>query len=103
MLTTTGGILIRTRVADMQPDRPQHPGRPPDPRRRGGRRRLLAKLPEEELAAAAELEDLPDEADAAGAAAADGHPTPHILDDGVGQAEASDHIDDLDADGEPDA
>ena len=27
----------------------------------------------------------------------------HILDDGVGPAEASDHIDDLDADGEPDS
>ena len=26
-----------------------------------------------------------------------------VLNDGVGQAEASDHIDDLDADGEPDA
>ena len=28
---------------------------------------------------------------------------PHILDDGVSEAEASDHNDDTDADGEPDA
>ena len=27
----------------------------------------------------------------------------HLLNDGVGEAEASDHIDDLDHDGEPDA
>jgi len=33
----------------------------------------------------------------------DGDGAPHILDDSVGGAEASNHIDDLDGDGEPDA
>ena len=67
------------------------------PTREGTSVSNLAKLPEEELSAAVELEaaDLPPEA------AKDG--PPHILNDGVGEAEASDHIDDLDADGEPDA
>jgi DNA gyrase subunit A len=51
----------------------------------------LAKLPEEELTA-----EVPDEVEVPGAPVeptGDGHP-PHILDDGVGGAEASDHIDD---------
>ncbi|MEJ7638028.1 MAG: hypothetical protein WKF75_08620, partial [Singulisphaera sp.] len=58
-----------------------------------------------ELGTNLELADLPDVPGGElgpDAIAADGHP-PHILNDGVGQAEASDHIDDLDADGEPDA
>jgi DNA gyrase subunit A len=58
----------------------------------------LAKLPEEELTVDAEALDGP----AADAAPRDGL-SPHILDDGVGEAEASDHIDDTDGDGEPDA
>jgi DNA gyrase subunit A len=49
----------------------------------------LAKLPEEELSAGEALEP--------GDGAPDGEPDaahpPHILDDGVAQAEASDHLD----------
>ena len=66
----------------------------------------LAKLPEEELGANVELEaDVDTDGDITGTtppAPADGHP-PHLLDDGVAEAEASDHLDDLDSDrdGEP--
>ena len=35
MLTTSGGMVIRTRVGTMRTDRPQHPGRPADQARRG--------------------------------------------------------------------
>jgi DNA gyrase subunit A len=59
----------------------------------------LAKLPEEELTAVDELAD--ETAPLADGAVVDGKA--HLLDDGVGEAEASDHIDDTDADGEPDA
>jgi DNA gyrase subunit A len=97
MLTTTGGILIRTAVAEMRLIGRNTQGirliRVED----GDSVSSLARLPEEELSANDELEA----AEAAPAPAADGHP-PHILDDGVAEAEASDHIDDLDADGEPD-
>ena len=99
MLTTTGGILIRTPVADMrligrntqgvrlirveEGDTRQQPRQAPrggaDGQRRPGSRRGRRRP-----------------------AAADGGHPPHILDDGVAEAEASDHIDDLDADGEPD-
>ncbi len=100
MLTTTGGILIRTPVADMRLIGRNTQGVRLIRVEEGDSVSSLAKLPEEELGANGELE-----ADAVAApdvAAADGH-APHILDDGVGEAEASDHIDDLDADGEPDA
>ena len=97
MLTTTGGILIRTSVAEMRLIGRNTQGirliRVED----GDSVSSLARLPEEELSANDELEA----AEAVPAPAADGHP-PHILDDGVAEAEASDHIDDLDADGEPD-
>jgi DNA gyrase subunit A len=89
MLTTTGGILIRTRVGDIRPIG----------RNTQGVRLIrldetdavssLAKLPEEELTSSAALEP----------SATDGHEellephTPHILDDGVGDADASDHLD----------
>jgi DNA gyrase subunit A len=100
MLTTTGGIIIRTRVADINLIGRNTQGvrliRLDD----GDAVGSLAKLPEEELSATAELE--------AGAAPArppaaegDGR-AEHILDDGVGPAEASDHIDDENRDGEPD-
>jgi DNA gyrase subunit A len=61
----------------------------------------LAKLPEEELSANVELEGGED-ADGAGPpppAPDEGHP-PHILDDGVAEAEASDHIDEGDEESE---
>ena len=96
MLTTTGGILIRTRGGRHAADRPQHPGRPPDPLDEGDTVSSLAKLPEEELGAAVVPSSsrrrhprwrravrLPPLS-----------PLPHILDDGVAEAEASDHLDD---------
>jgi DNA gyrase subunit A len=98
MLTTTGGIIIRTRVADISLIGRNTQGvriiRVEEEDTVGS----LAKLPEEELAGG---DDLPATDDLAPPPAADGHP-PHILDDGVGLAEASDHIDDLDSNGEPD-
>jgi DNA gyrase subunit A len=89
MLTTTGGILIRTRVADTRPIGRNTQGvrliRLDEEDKVSG----LAKLPEEELTAAVALEPAAGEPDGEPAAA---HP-PHILDDGVAQAEASDHLD----------
>jgi DNA gyrase subunit A len=100
MLTTTRGILIRTSVADMRLIGRNTQGIRLIRVEEGDTVSSLAKLPEEELTAAAELEQPP-------AAPVDGQPVgghpPHILDDGVAEAEASDHIDDLDADSEPDA
>jgi DNA gyrase subunit A len=100
MLTTTGGILIRTPVADMRLIGRNTQGVRLIRVEEGDSVSSLAKLPEEELGAGDEIEA--DAAPAADIATADGH-APHILDDGVGEAEASDHIDDRDADGEPDA
>jgi DNA gyrase subunit A len=97
MLTTTGGILIRTPVADMRLIGRNTQGVRLIRVNEGDTVGSLAKLPEEELAANGDLADLPEPPvipPATGGA--------HIIDDGVGQAEASDHIDNLDADGEPD-
>jgi DNA gyrase subunit A len=99
MLTTTRGILIRTPVADMRLIGRNTQGvrliRVED----GDSVGSLARLPEGELAANGDLvAEVPDVPPIVGG---DSHP-PHIINDGVGQAEASDHIDDLDADGEPD-
>jgi DNA gyrase subunit A len=98
MLTTTGGMTIRTRVADVSLIGRNTQGVRLIRVEEGDSVRSLARLPEEELTAEADLE--PIDADEAGPTA-DGV-APHILDDGVGEAEASDHIDDRDADGEPD-
>jgi DNA gyrase subunit A len=100
MLTTTGGILIRTPVADMRLIGRNTQGVRLIRVEEGDSVSSLAKLPEEELTAGAELEETLDAPDSAAPA---GGPPLHILDDGVGEAEASDHIDDLDGDGEPDA
>ena len=105
MLTTTGGIIIRTPVADINMIGRNTQGVRLIRVEEGDTVSSLAKLPETELGTNLELADLPDVPGGElgpDAVAADGHP-PHILNDGVGQAEASDHIDDLDADGEPDA
>jgi DNA gyrase subunit A len=90
MITTTGGILIRTRVGDTRPIGRNTQGvrliRLDD----GDAVSSLAKLPEEQLAADAALAaDLAAEAEAMALAppTADGH----ILDDGVAEAEAQDH------------
>jgi DNA gyrase subunit A len=90
MLTTARGILIRTRVADIRPIGRNTQGvrliRLDD----GDAVGSLAKLPEEELTAAAVLEPI----DNGLPPQPDGPHTPHIIDDGVAQAEASDHLDD---------
>ena len=105
MLTTSGGIIIRTPINNVSTIGRNTQGvrliRVED----GDTLRSLAKLPPEEIAPPDELElelpgDLDGTAEAADAAA--GLTEPHILDDGVGEAEAADHIDDLDNDGEPD-
>ena len=91
MLTTTRGILIRTRVDDTRPIGRNTQGvrliRLDD----GDTVGSLAKLPEEELTAVVALEpvDLPDGDLQPGVS-----PSLHILDDGVAEAEASDHLDD---------
>src|SRR4051794_13177117 len=97
MLTTTGGILIRTRVADTRPIGRNTQGvrliRLDESDRVSG----LAKLPEEELTAGVALEPADGELDGQPGVI---HP-PHILDDGVAQAEASDHLDvEAEAEGE---
>jgi DNA gyrase subunit A len=99
MLTTTGGILIRTPVADMRLIGRNTQGVRLIRVEEGDSVSSLAKLPEEELTAAEEIDGEPVPTDGA---IIDGE-APHILNDGVGEAEASDHIDDLDGDGEPDA
>ncbi len=92
MLTTTGGIIIRTRVGDINLIGRNTQGVKLIRLDDGDSVGSLAKLPEEELEAAAELEDV------AGADVEDLPPTvahpPHLMDDGVGEAEASDHLDD---------
>jgi len=94
MLTTAQGILIRTRVADTRPIGRNTQGVRLIRLDEGDTVGSLAKLPEEELTAVVPLEpsDHPDEDLEPGALL-----SPHILDDGVAEAEASDH---LDADGE---
>ncbi len=96
MLTTTGGILIRTSVDDMRLIGRNTQGVRLIRVEEGDSVSSLAKLPEEELGGNDELEEAVDTPPVAGALL-DGH-SPHILDDGVGEAEASDHIDDLDSD-----
>ena len=100
MLTTISGNIIRTRVADISLIGRNTQGvrliRVEDEDTVGS----LAKLPEEELEG-----ELPDELlqDVEGETplVRPGE-TLHVLDDGVGRAEASDHIDDQNYDGEPD-
>jgi DNA gyrase subunit A len=88
MLTTTSSILIRTKVAEMRLIGRNTQGVRLIRVEEGDSVSSLARMPEEELEAAAE--------DAAvegiDVIEAEGH-APHILDDGVGPAEASDHID----------
>ncbi len=97
MLTTTGGILIRTRIADTRPIGRNTHGVRLIRVEEGDSVRSLAKLPEDELT------DEEAEALAEAPAPQVGDGTGHILDDGVAEAEASDHLDDVDRDGEPDA
>jgi DNA gyrase subunit A len=100
MLTTTGGIIIRTRVADMRPIGRNTQGVRLIRVDEGDTVSSLAKLPEEELTANGDIEDLPVPHTPPPAAPAAGDSS-HIIDDGVGQAEASDHIDDADRKDQP--
>ncbi|MFO0889596.1 MAG: DNA gyrase subunit A [Isosphaeraceae bacterium] len=89
MITTVRGILIRTRVGDTRTIGRNTQGVRLIRVDEGDSVSSLAKLPEEELTAAEELAAVPP---------ADGKPgaSPlgaHLLDDGVAQAEASDHLD----------
>ena len=112
MLTTAGGIIIRTRVADISQIGRNTQGVRLIRVDEGDAVGSLAKLPEEELSNG-ELEAVLEDSDGNGpgitpefdANEAEGEGRPvgsHILDDGVGEAEASDHEDDEDGDGEPD-
>ena len=109
MITTTGGILIRTRLADTRPIGRNTQGVRLIRLDENDSVSSLAKLPEEELEAAAALEALDAlEAEAQNGEDADGvgngARAAHILDDGVAEAEASDHSDVEDeTDDEPEA
>ena len=90
MLTTVRGILIRTRVADTRPISRNTQGVRLIRLDEGDLVSSLAKLPEEELTVVGSLEQTgaPDDDLQDGSLL-----PPHILDDGVAQAEASDHLD----------
>ena len=89
MLTTSRGILIRTRVADTRMIGRNTQGVRLIRLDEGDSVSSLAKLPEEEMTTTESLE--PDAASAeAGLGSAH---APHLIDDGVAQAEASDHVD----------
>ena len=100
MLTTNSGMVIRTKVSTMRTIGRNTQGVRLIKVDDGDTVSSLAKLPEDELADAAELahteagEPAGDLNGAAGDAAhfEIPHP-PHIIDDGVAEAEASDHID----------
>jgi DNA gyrase subunit A len=85
MLTTTGGILIRTKVADMREIGRNTQGVRLIRVEEGDSVSSLAKLPEDEIT----TDDVPEGDVIEG----EDVPNPHILDDGVAEAEASDHID----------
>jgi DNA gyrase subunit A len=103
MLTTTGGILIRTKIADTRLIGRNTQGVRLIRVEEGDSVSSLARLPEEELTAGGEGDVVDADGGGTQPAAPPADHAPHILDDGVGQAEAKDHIDDTDADGEPDA
>ncbi len=99
MLTTSGGIIIRTRVGNVSTIGRNTQGVRLIRVEEGDVVRSLAKLPEEELT----VDEIVEEAETHPVDGDTNGQTIHLLNDGVGGAEASDHIDDLDADGEPDA
>jgi DNA gyrase subunit A len=101
MLTTSGGMVIRTAVGTIRTIGRNTQGVRLIKLDEGDAVSSLAKLPEEELADGAEiepdtpLEHLPGELLEEGEPA-EGYPDhhrPRIIDDGVGEADASDHID----------
>jgi DNA gyrase subunit A len=90
MITTTGGNLIRTGVSDIRLIGRNTQGVKVIRLDEGDTVGSLAKLPEEELGGDQIADSLPELPPPGG----DGNGTvPHILDDGVAEAEASDHID----------
>jgi DNA gyrase subunit A len=91
MITTTGGILIRMRVADMRPIGRNTQGVRLIRLDEGDTVSSLAKIPED---ANDDLEGLPEPTGPS--EETPGAHSAHILDDGVASAEASDHIDDAD-------
>ena len=98
MLTTSTGNIIRTRIAEVNLIGRNTQGVRLIRVEEGDLVRSLALLPEEELTVDADRRGTRRRPTASPTAT-----PPHILDDGVAEAEASDHIDDLDGDGEPDA
>jgi DNA gyrase subunit A len=102
MLTTSGGMVIRTRVDAIRTIGRNTQGVRLIKLDEGDAVSSLAKLPQDELVeteAAAALEP-PGDGRALAAAPFDGVHQPHILDDGVAEAEASDHIDEAEEDGD---
>jgi DNA gyrase subunit A len=95
MITTVRGVLIRTRAGDVRPIGRNTQGVRLIRLDEGDTVSNLAKLPEEELMAADVLAPN-DQGD--GPHETLSH-TPHLIDDGVAQAEASDHLD-VEANGE---
>jgi DNA gyrase subunit A len=102
MLTTSGGMVIRTPVGTIRTIGRNTQGVRLIKLDEGDAVSSLAKLPQEELTEGAEMEppvpdgELPDgrladDAEAVGESL-ESH-LPHIIDDGVGEADASDHID----------
>ena len=107
MLTTNSGMVIRTKIDSIRPIGRNTQGVRLIKVDDGDTVSSLAKLPREELAeteadaAALEPGGIAPAVGADGdgelmAPGADGIHRPHIIDDGVGEAEASDHIDDED-------
>jgi DNA gyrase subunit A len=95
MLTTTGGILIRMPVASTRPIGRNTQGVRLIKVEEGDAVSSLARLPEEEIGAGNGLDEAVDAAETPSpdsGLSLDGG-TPHILDDGVAEAEASDHLD----------
>jgi len=88
MITTARGILIRTRIAEIRPIGRNTQGVRLIRLDEGDAVRSVARLPEEELTTTPELESPPP---ASTIPRLD--PRAHIIDDGVAQAEASDHVD----------
>jgi DNA gyrase subunit A len=102
MLTTSGGLVIRTLVDAIRTIGRNTQGVRLIKLDEGDAVSSLAKLPQEELAdvEAAALEPIGDGRPMVGENGApfDGIHNPHIIDDGVAEADASDHIDETEAD-----
>ena len=101
MLTTSGGLVIRTLVDSIRTIGRNTQGVRLIKLDEGDTVSSLAKLPQEELAdvEAAALEPIGDGRPMPGDGEDGGH-QPHILDDGVAEAEASDHIEEVEEDEE---